>query len=582
MMARWRAGMMARWRAGMMARWMGVMKMSKRSLRRMLSVAAVAVAVLGGLLVVSSSSPAYPLSADFASAQGLFPGAAVKVLGVTVGSVTDVQNVGDHVRVSMKIDAGTIVPAAVHASLVAEQLLGEPSVDLAPAFTGGRRLAPGNVIPEAHTSVPVSANQMLRAMQSFLGKINPQATGDLVHYLAQDLRGQGAGLNSLIHNAAGTLQLLAAKGDEIGNLETALARLTGALRSHTAAITALIQEYDTVSSVVAANHTQLAQGITELVNMSGQLAALLDPNLSTIQQEVPVITTAGRTIDRNIASLDETMSSAVALFAAAGRAYDPTHHWLNLNNQLPPGLAGSIVAGLVRDRLAGVCRRLLAHHSQGLSAAQIATLKRCGNPYSGFFDGILGYVPGIIGRLAGASGSGGSSASAGPSGSAAGSGGTSRSVAPTAAQLFATGLGAIPGLSSSERSSLAGAQPPGTAQPGTAPGTAQPGTASPGRSSTGTSPGTAPGTAQPGTGPGTGLLGSPDQLLGPLPKVAPGGGAGGPAGGGANAGGGGGAGGPAAGGGARHSRRPERSRSSSERSVFGSIVTLVERVETVL
>ncbi len=476
--------------------------MSMRIARGSIAAAAVAVAVLAGVLFISSAAPTYPLSADFSSAQGLFPGAAVQVLGITVGSVTAVRNLGNHVAVSMKIDAGTSIPAQAHASLVAEQLLGEPDVQLTPAYTGGPRLSPGSAIPEVRTSVPVSANRMLKSLQAYLAKIDPAATGSLVHYLAQDLNGQGAALNSLIHNAAGTLRLLAAKGTKIGKMETALAQLTAALRSHTATITALIQDYDAVSSVVAANRTQLAQGITELVKMSNDLSALLDPNLQTIQREVPVITTAGRTLDRNLASLDETLSASVALFSAAGRAYDPAHRWLNLNNQLPPGTAGSVVTGLIRDRLAGVCRRLLAHHAQGLSPAEVATLRRCGNPYSGYFDPILGYVPELLSRLSGSS-----------SGSSSGS--ASGASTPTAQQLFAKGLAAIPGLSSVERSSLAGAkplqQPPGSSS--SAPNLVPP-TSSRGKGKSPTNPGS-----------GSDLLGSPDKLLGPLPNLPGAGGA---------------------------------------------------------
>ena len=56
----------------------------------------------------------------------LFTGAAVDVLGVQVGTVTNVQNVSDKVDVTLAVDQGTHIPSAAFASLVAPQLLGSP------------------------------------------------------------------------------------------------------------------------------------------------------------------------------------------------------------------------------------------------------------------------------------------------------------------------------------------------------------------------------------------------------------------------------------------------------------------------
>ena len=52
--------------------------------------------------------------------------------------------------------------------------------------------------------------------------------------LATDLDGQGANLNKLIASAAGTVQLLADKGNDLGQLNGTLAQLTGTLDTDTA------------------------------------------------------------------------------------------------------------------------------------------------------------------------------------------------------------------------------------------------------------------------------------------------------------------------------------------------------------
>jgi phospholipid/cholesterol/gamma-HCH transport system substrate-binding protein len=365
------------------------------------------VVIVAGVIVgveVTKGAPTYPINVVYSSAPGLFTGAAVDVLGVKVGTVTGVQNVGDKVDVTLAVDQGTQIPSSAFASLVAPQLLGSPDVDLNPGYTGGPTLSPGATIAQDHTAVPVSTDELLKELQHTLNSINPHAVGNLVTNLATDLDGQGANLNKLIASAAGTVQLLATKGNDLGQLNGTLAQLTGTLDTDTSQIEQLVQQYDTVSTTVAQHSGQLNDAITQLAGASSGLVSLLVPNLQPLEADVGTVTTVGRTLDRNLSSVDEILQNGNNLFQGAARAYDPNYNWLNLNLAAAPGVTGAYIAGLLRDRLAGICRRIVANHSTGLSAAVLATLNQCGNPSSGFFDPLLNDIPTILNTLSGGSG----------------------------------------------------------------------------------------------------------------------------------------------------------------------------------
>jgi phospholipid/cholesterol/gamma-HCH transport system substrate-binding protein len=365
-----------------------------------------AVVIVAGVMIgiqVTKGKPTYPINVVYSSAPGLFTGAAVDVLGVKVGSVTNVQNVGNTVHVTLAVDQGTKIPSAAFASLVAPQLLGSPNVDLNPGYSGGPYLASNATIPENHTAVPVSTDEVLKELQRSLSALNPHAVGSLVSNLATDLNGQGQNLNKLIASAAGTVQLLAEKGNDLGQLNGTLAQLTGTLDSDTANIEQLIVQYDTVSSTVAQHSGQLNDAITQLSQASAGLVQLLVPNLQPLEADVGTVTTVGRTLDRNLANVDEILQNGNNLFHGAQRAYDPNYNWLDLNLQTAPGVSGAYLAGLLRDRLAGICRRLGTNHASGLSAAVLATLTQCGNPASGFFDPLVNEIPTIINSLTGQS-----------------------------------------------------------------------------------------------------------------------------------------------------------------------------------
>jgi virulence factor Mce-like protein len=335
----------------------------------------------------------------YSSAPGLFPGAAVDVLGVKVGTVITVKNEGQKVDVGLVVDKGTHIPANVVASLVAPQLLGQPDIDLNPGYTSGATLASGATISESHTAVPVSTDEVLKEIQHTLNALNPHAVGELVTNLAQDLDGQGANLNHLIASAAGTVQLLANKGDDLGKLNGTLAQLTGTLDADTGQIEQLVQQYDTVSGVIAQHSGQLNDAITQLAEGSTSLVNLLVPNLAPLESDVGTVTTVGRTLDRNLNAVDEILQQGNNLFQGASRAYDPNYNWLDLNLELAPGVTGAYVAGLIRDRLAGVCRRIVANHATGLTATELASLNLCGNPSSSFFNPLLNEIPTILNAL---------------------------------------------------------------------------------------------------------------------------------------------------------------------------------------
>jgi phospholipid/cholesterol/gamma-HCH transport system substrate-binding protein len=375
-------------------------RLGARVLRLALAATVLAAAVIVGLELTGGPST-YRINAVYAAAPGLFPGAAVDVLGVPVGTVTSVTNVANRVEVGLQVRQGAKIPATAYASLVAPEVLGQPDVDLNPGYTGGPYLHPGATIAESHTSVPVSTDQLLKQLQRTLHALNPHAVGDVITNLAQDLDGQGPALNRLIQSAAGTLQLLANKGVGLGQLNGTLAQLTGTLDGDTSQIEQLVREYDTVSTVLAQHSGQLDGAVTQLSGASTALVTLLTPNLQPLEADVGTVTTVGRTLDRNVGNVDEILQQANNLFQGAKRVFDPTYNWLDLNLALPPGVTGDYVAGLIRDRLAGVCRRITANHSSGLTPAMLGSLASCGNPDSGFFDPLFNDIPGILGTLSG-------------------------------------------------------------------------------------------------------------------------------------------------------------------------------------
>lgn len=353
---------------------------------------AIVLAVIGiGGSCSSNDSGSFDVSAEFERAVGLYPGSPVRLQGIDVGEITDIRNERGVVEVDMRLEEGTRLPADSRAIIVPLSLLGERYVQLGPTYSDGPMMGDGDVIPVQRTAVPAEIDELLEGFEGFLNDLDPKTVSAVVTNLAEIVEGQGEQINELLGNAAGTVELLADESDELTEITQSLAQLTSTLESRTRTLTSLIKNYEIVAGTLADNRALLEPAIVELNRASKELAGLLTAHREPLKADIEVLTTVGRTLQRNIDRVDVLLASTVRLFAAAGRAYDPERNWLPLNNQSPPGQSSDAFTTAVRDRLAGVCRRLAAQ----LGEDAPPDLVTCGDPSSGYFDAILGTITGL-------------------------------------------------------------------------------------------------------------------------------------------------------------------------------------------
>jgi phospholipid/cholesterol/gamma-HCH transport system substrate-binding protein len=325
-----------------------------KGLRKLAGLSVVAGMLLSGCVIGGGGSNTF--SATFSRAVQLFPASAVRVLGVNVGTVTNIQNVGQGVKVTFTVNSDTKLPADVQAAIVPASLLGERYVQLLPAYSGGPTLQPGSDIPESRTAVPAEPDELLRSLQNYLGALDPKTVTKFVEHAADVLEGNGLALNSLIHHGAGVISELNQKRADLAQIITEFNKVSTALATRQKAIGSLIHNYNVVAGTLVNNREALSGTITGLRDASAQLAALLIAHLDPLHGDVANLTGTAQTLSKNVERLADTGHWATRLFHAAQRAIDYRHRWLRLNNQGQP-LFGMIVQRL-EQRLVEFCTQL--------------------------------------------------------------------------------------------------------------------------------------------------------------------------------------------------------------------------------
>ncbi|MGQ0732698.1 MAG: MlaD family protein [Acidobacteriota bacterium] len=186
-----------------------------------LAVAAIALAAVMIFLLSGEGGFAwqrYSLKVIFADVQGLKAGAPVRVAGVEVGAVSDVEFIGDRVEVVVELseDHRSRITSSSRATLGSVSLLGEPAVDIT-ASSQGTPIPDWGYIPSGDPPVTLadfsaqategieSATRLLQDIRAGRGTIGKLFTDEGVYRDLNALLQSADRVASQIANGRGTL-----------------------------------------------------------------------------------------------------------------------------------------------------------------------------------------------------------------------------------------------------------------------------------------------------------------------------------------------------------------------------------------
>lgn len=124
----------------------------------------------------------------------LAPPADVKLRGMIVGEVRDVESDGERATISIALDPQTagLIPANVTARLLPKTLFGEKYVDLQiPPRPSAQRIAAGDVITQDRSATAIELETVLDNLLPLLRTIQPAKLNATLNALATALEGRG-------------------------------------------------------------------------------------------------------------------------------------------------------------------------------------------------------------------------------------------------------------------------------------------------------------------------------------------------------------------------------------------------------
>jgi phospholipid/cholesterol/gamma-HCH transport system substrate-binding protein len=269
----------------------------------------------------------YEVTADFADILNVVPRSPVMVDDVTVGEVTDVERVGWHARVTLRVKDDVVLPDNAVADIRQVSLLGEKYVALE-APTGAApigRLSDGDRIALADTGRNPEVEEVLGALSFLLSGGGVAQLGTITHELNEVMGGRTEKLQHLLGSLEDVVGTIDDQKADIVRAMESISHLTATLNAEKQTITDALDVTGPAIQVLADQHD-------ELIAMLGSLDELGRVGTRVI----------GAAKDDLLASLDH-LQPILARLRQAGDSLTPG---LNLLVSFPfPKEASEIVKG---------------------------------------------------------------------------------------------------------------------------------------------------------------------------------------------------------------------------------------------
>lgn len=328
-------------------------------LSKWLTTFVVAALVVAGVVMLASRGSQRTVTVNFPNVNSLYVGSDVRILGVAVGTVKQIDPQGDYVRVKIAYDGKVKLPNDVKATVISPSLVGDRFVQFAPAYTGGAVLADNATIDIKRTAVPLELDQVYSSLDQLATALGPQGAnknGSLSHFISSNataLKGQGAQLNETIKNFSKLSTTLSNNKDALFGSLSEVETFVAMLKKNDSSVRSFNDSTAKVAGVLAGERTDLAGTLKSLGIALNDVHGLIRDNHSALRSNVSNLTSISQVLAANEKSLREVITAAPTALSNVAFTYNSKYGSLDTRGNLLEVLTGSL-----KDPKAALCALL--------------------------------------------------------------------------------------------------------------------------------------------------------------------------------------------------------------------------------
>lgn len=275
-------------------------------------IGAVGLTVLALLTVAAFNADRLPVigdgetySAAFAEAGGLKPGDEVRIAGVKVGKVEEVDLDGDHVKVTFKIKGEPGFGTGTGASIRVKTVLGAKYLALHPK--GGGQLAPGSEIP-LHRTVPAyDVVQAFSDLTTTTEEVDTDRVAKALDTISTTFEDSPEEVRASIKGLSQISRTVASRDKALRELLDHANGVTGVLAERSSDFTTLVKDGDKLFREISKRREAIHKLLKSSAALGIQLSGLVQDNDKEIGPALKGLNRVVTMLERNQSSLDRSI-----------------------------------------------------------------------------------------------------------------------------------------------------------------------------------------------------------------------------------------------------------------------------------
>ncbi len=253
--------------------------------------------ILGFTIANGSTSAAHNYKADFTEVTGLLPGDDVRVAGVRVGQVKNIQ-IADrkYARVTFAVEKGVPVRQSTLAKIRYRNLVGQRYLELDEAPGNDAPMPDGSVIPLSRTQPAVDLTVLFNGFRPLFQALTPNDVNKLSYEIIATLQGEGGTIDSLLSHTASLTNTIADRDAEVGQVIDNLNTVLGVVDQRNQDLSQLILQLQRLVSGLAGNRDAIAASLTNIDSLAASTSGLLEQIRPPLPSDLAALSQLSKTL----------------------------------------------------------------------------------------------------------------------------------------------------------------------------------------------------------------------------------------------------------------------------------------------
>ena len=275
-------------------------------------IGAISLAVIAAMILVAFKASSLPVIgggdvyyASFSEAGGLKPNDEVRIAGVRVGKVEEVELAGDHVRVAFRVEDDAEFGQETHAAIKVKTLLGSMFLALEPAGDG--QMDEGYEIPVDRTSSPYDVVEAFTGLAETSGEIDTDQLAESLSTFADLTRNTPDEFRDALDGVSALSANVAAKNEQINTLLQNLRKVSGVLDERDEDIIALMRDADVLFRALVQRREAIHNLLVSTSRLSKELTLLVQQSRADLKPALTHLENVLAVLNKNEDNIDNSL-----------------------------------------------------------------------------------------------------------------------------------------------------------------------------------------------------------------------------------------------------------------------------------